>query len=102
MAFYYSNLHCRYAQQQHAIAAQLARFPRSQQPPTQVMQLTNQVELRGHKFPEWSVTPSDRGFSISGPPPVGLPLRQKAKGGAAALEGRLAGVEWGVLAALAA
>ena len=36
----------------------------------------------------------------SGPPPVGLPLRQKAKG-AAALEGR-AGVEWGVLAALAA
>jgi len=37
---------------------------------------------------------------ISGPPPVGLPLRQKAKG-AAALEGR-AGVEWGVLAALAA
>ena len=39
---------------------------------------------------------------ISGPPPVGLPLRQKAKGGAAALEGRLAGVEWGVLAALAA
>ena len=39
---------------------------------------------------------------INGPPPVGLPLRQKAKGGAAALEGRLAGVEWGVLAALAA
>ena len=36
---------------------------------------------------------------INGPPPVGLPLRQKAKGGAAALEGR-AGVEWGVLAAL--
>ena len=33
-------------------------------------------------------------------------MRQKAKGGAAALEGRLAGVEWGcyrgVLAALAA
>ena len=26
----------------------------------------NQVELRGHKFPEWSVTPSDRGFSIRG------------------------------------
>ena len=39
---------------------------------------------------------------INGPPPVGLPLRQKAKGGAAALEGRLAGVEWGVLAALGA
>ena len=39
---------------------------------------------------------------INGPPPVGLPLRQKAKGAAAALEGRLAGVEWGVLAALAA
>ena len=37
---------------------------------------------------------------ISGPPPVGLPLRQKAKG-AAALE-VWAGVEWGVLAALGA
>ena len=24
------------------------------------------MELRGHKFPEWSVTPSDRGFSIRG------------------------------------
>ena len=34
--------------------------------------------------------------SINGPPPVGLPLRQKAKGGAAALEGR-AGVERAVL-----
>ena len=43
-----------------------------------------------------------RAVVINGPPPVGLPLRQKAKGGAAALEGRLAGVEWGVLAALAA
>ena len=43
-----------------------------------------------------------RATTINGPPPVGLPLRQKAKGGAAALEGRLAGVEWGVLAALAA
>ena len=42
------------------------------------------------------------GGQINGPPPVGLPLRQKAKGAAAALEGRLAGVEWGVLAALAA
>ena len=40
-------------------------------------------------------------YYYSGPPPVGLPLRQKAKGGGAALEGR-AGVEWGVLAALAA
>ena len=25
-----------------------------------------QVELRGHEFPEWSATPSDRGFSIRG------------------------------------
>ena len=35
-------------------------------PPAQRKQLKNQVELRGHKFPEWSVTPSDRGFSIRG------------------------------------
>ena len=42
-----------------------------------------------------------RGWAgISGPPPVGLPVRQKAKG-AAALE-VWAGVEWGVLAALGA
>ena len=39
--------------------------------------------------------------TICGPPPVGLPLRQKAKGGGAALEGR-AGVEGGVLAPPAA
>ena len=37
--------------------------------------------------------------TISGPPPVGLPLRQKAKGGGGAGG---AGVEWGVQAALAA
>ena len=53
-----------------------------------------------HPCALYSLQPQPACSSINGPPPVGLPLRQKAKG-AAALE-VWAGVEWGVLAALGA
>ena len=82
----------------------------------QVPQETGAFFLPALGLGGWRWTPGSRGpethslgatpfrglAPYNGPPPVGLPLRQKAKGGAAALEGRLAGVEWGVLAALAA